>query len=195
MGGYCTHGEVLLNPDLRDEQIDDAVLSWAKGRTLHGESPERIRFLKSVVESLPGPLEPYRPGPGDLTELSGEEAEQVIRSAPGNLGNFLRLMLSMSEREHWFQTLSEYVYSGCVPGRVWLFYYANDCFCRVCPPLPEGKTYTVEVIDAWDMTREVVETDARPGTWIRLPGREYIALLATVNDVDRGTYPMSSATR
>lgn len=47
-GGYCTHGEAFLN--------EEEILWWSKGGTLIGESPSRIRFLRELLESLPGPL-------------------------------------------------------------------------------------------------------------------------------------------
>jgi len=48
-GGYGTHGETLLNTaDTATE-----VRWWAKGGTLVGESPERIRFFKSIMEEAP----------------------------------------------------------------------------------------------------------------------------------------------
>ena len=38
---------------------DDDVLWWAKGGKLKGKSPEGIAFLREVMESLPGALEPW----------------------------------------------------------------------------------------------------------------------------------------
>jgi len=48
-GGYVGHGETFVDPG--------DVLWWSKGGTLHGQSPERIAFLKSVLEAMPGPHE------------------------------------------------------------------------------------------------------------------------------------------
>ena len=39
-GGYATHGETYLSPD--------NILWWSHGGVLHGESPERIKFLKEI---------------------------------------------------------------------------------------------------------------------------------------------------
>ena len=46
-GGYVGHGETYLHP--RD------ILWWSKGGTLHGTSPQRIEFLKRILEETPGP--------------------------------------------------------------------------------------------------------------------------------------------
>jgi Domain of unknown function (DUF5605)/Domain of unknown function (DUF5060)/Protein of unknown function (DUF4038) len=51
-GGYVSHGETYLDPD--------DVLWWSKGGNLRGSSPPRIAFLRELLESAPGPLEPDR---------------------------------------------------------------------------------------------------------------------------------------
>ena len=38
---------------------DDDVLWWAKGGKLKGKSPERIAFLRELMESLPSAIEPF----------------------------------------------------------------------------------------------------------------------------------------
>ena len=45
-GGYATHGETYLT--------EDEVIWWSHGGTLHGESAERIKFLKGILEQVPG---------------------------------------------------------------------------------------------------------------------------------------------
>jgi hypothetical protein len=44
-GGYVGHGETYLR--------SDEVLWWSKGGKLHGSSPERIRFLRNIMEEGP----------------------------------------------------------------------------------------------------------------------------------------------
>jgi hypothetical protein len=41
-GGYVGHGETYLHPE--------DILWWSKGGTLHGQSPPRIAFLRSILE-------------------------------------------------------------------------------------------------------------------------------------------------
>ncbi|MCM3784580.1 DUF5605 domain-containing protein [Neobacillus mesonae] len=50
-GGYVGHGETYMHPD--------EILWWAKGGELHGTSPERIAFLRRVMEE--GPSEGLNP--------------------------------------------------------------------------------------------------------------------------------------
>jgi hypothetical protein len=44
-GTYVGHGETYLHPD--------DVLWWSKGGTLHGQSPERLKFLRDVLATAP----------------------------------------------------------------------------------------------------------------------------------------------
>ena len=49
-GGYVGHGETYRHPE--------DILWWSHGGELHGSSPDRIEFLRELVEEAPGPLEP-----------------------------------------------------------------------------------------------------------------------------------------
>lgn len=44
-GGYAGHGETFVHPE--------DILWWSHGGELHGESPARLRFLRSILEELP----------------------------------------------------------------------------------------------------------------------------------------------
>lgn len=46
-GGYAGHGETYMDPE-------HDVLWWSHGGELHGESPERIRFLHEILCRTPG---------------------------------------------------------------------------------------------------------------------------------------------
>lgn len=49
-GGYAGHGETYLHPE--------GEIWWAKGGKLYGESPERISFLRQIIEQLPEASKP-----------------------------------------------------------------------------------------------------------------------------------------
>lgn len=51
-GGYMTHGETFVD---KGDQI-----WWSHGGVLHGESPARIAFLKSVMADVPESAEPLK---------------------------------------------------------------------------------------------------------------------------------------
>ncbi|MGA2909866.1 MAG: DUF5060 domain-containing protein [Terracidiphilus sp.] len=52
-GCYLTHGETYLDADLPLSALNEnstPVIWWSHGGKLHGNSPERIRFLRKLVE-------------------------------------------------------------------------------------------------------------------------------------------------
>ncbi len=58
-GGYVGHGETYVteNPLKLPNKSSD-VLWWSKGGILRGESPARIRFLRTILEAAPQRLHP-----------------------------------------------------------------------------------------------------------------------------------------
>ena len=64
MGGFVGHGETYVH--------EEDLLWWSKGGLLHGESPERIAFLRKIMEEAPDegytPLKRNSP-PADATAL------------------------------------------------------------------------------------------------------------------------------
>lgn len=46
-GGYPGHGETYLN--------EENILWWSHGGELHGDSPERLKFLKKIMDETPAP--------------------------------------------------------------------------------------------------------------------------------------------
>lgn len=58
-GGFVGHGETYVTESpvkLPGESSD--VLWWSKGGVLRGESPERIKFLRQIIESAPPEMKP-----------------------------------------------------------------------------------------------------------------------------------------
>ena len=45
-GGYAGHGETFMHPEEK--------LWWSHGGVLHGESPERFKFLSKILNEIPG---------------------------------------------------------------------------------------------------------------------------------------------
>jgi len=58
-GAYVGHGETYVteNPVKLPEESSD-ILWWSKGGVLRGESPERIKFLRKIIEAAPPHLKP-----------------------------------------------------------------------------------------------------------------------------------------
>jgi hypothetical protein len=56
-GGYMGHGETYVHPQ--------DILWWSHGGDLHGTSPERIAFLRNILEEAPGGLSPIFTNPAE----------------------------------------------------------------------------------------------------------------------------------
>ncbi len=58
-GGYVGHGETYVTEDsIQYPGQSNDILWWSKGGLLRGESPERIKFLRSIIESAPPQMKP-----------------------------------------------------------------------------------------------------------------------------------------
>lgn len=181
-GGYCTHGEVFLDMDM--ENIQDAVLWWAKGGKLTGKSPERIAFLRSIMEEIDAPLVPYVFGMAAVIAADGEKAdapipEEVLDHMPAPFIRFGAYNSMAGEIHNARFRDSETAFAGHAGEDAYLFYYSTDCCARVDIEVPENHTYRIEVIDAWEMTRMVYAEDVSGTYEVKLPGKEYMAVLAT----------------
>ena len=176
-GGYCTHGETYLDYD--QEDIDNAVVHWAKGGKLVGSSPARIAYLREFVESLPGPIEPHYPvGFGTLVLMSKEELEQNLKEGPQWLLPLLLPIAAMSEKESIYHKIPEFTYCGCVGSDVYIYYYGMDVHGRVSIELPQDRTYRIDIIDTWNMTRETVMTGVSGAVAVRMPQKQWMAVVA-----------------
>jgi hypothetical protein len=49
-GCYVTHGETYLDPKLKAEESSTQKIWWSHGGKLTGSSPERIAFLRKILE-------------------------------------------------------------------------------------------------------------------------------------------------
>ncbi len=172
-GGYCTHGETFIDPDNLD--VNDSIVWWARGGKLIGESPARIAYLKELVESLPAPLEPYTTGFLSLYAADEKSAEE-FREKADNF--FINALFRYSPAERDRHIASEYQYAGHIGEKVYL-YYLDKCSPVIYDiTLPEDKTYRIDVIDTWEMTRKTVMSGESGKVRVRMPGKEAMAILA-----------------
>ena len=89
-GGYVTHGETLLKPNDAMEENSTPTLWWSHGGKLNGTSPERIAFLRNLVEeSVPAAHPKFARSGMDPTEspyylnisavgLDGKSADYIL---------------------------------------------------------------------------------------------------------------------
>ena len=153
-GGYCTHGETFLSPD--------EILWWSKGGILKGESALRIAFLREIAEALGQPL--------DWLEQGDSGVETIPEVAPG-------LTVTPQRWQEICDGMKQH--AGHCGDRAYLYYYARSCTALATLDLPDTHRYRIEVIDVWEMTRNVALEGASGTVKITLPGKEGIAVLAT----------------
>ncbi len=175
-GGYCTHGETFLDPH-------NDVVWWAKGGKLIGESPKRIQFLKDFIYSLPSPIEPFEEGLLGIVNLPPEQRGDTSKGSM-MFQSLLQAVDRMTPEEKQVFFALEYCYKGHCSDDAFLYYYDTRTCAMDTLNLPENHTYKLELIDTWCMTREIITEKASGKTTIQLPGKEYIAVLATRTDTN-----------
>ncbi|MDR0999776.1 MAG: DUF4038 domain-containing protein [Clostridiales bacterium] len=161
-GCYCAHGETFHR--------DDEVLWWSKGGKLYGESPSRIRFLYEVLKTLPGVMEPY------ASVLINDP--NASSSNPEHAAFLKNIMENMGEKER-AQIIGELTKPIGRHPDYRLQYLRRSCPVYMDMRLPQNGRYRLEVIDVWEMTREIICQKASGDIRIDLPGKEGIAVLVT----------------
>ena len=181
-GGYCTHGETFLpGTEMGDKATDTGeqeVVWWARGGKLNGESPKRIAFLREIIESLPGPLDAARDGFGFMIGMTNEEIDAALADFPPHFRGFLSKLTGLPPAERDKFLAVEYSYAGRCGDEAFLWYKDDQCCVSAALNLPEGKTYAIDVIDTWEMTRTRVQTGASGRVTVKLPGKPQMAVLA-----------------
>ena len=182
-GGYCTHGETFLPETEKGKKAtrtgEPDVVWWARGGRLNGESPARIAFLRKIVENLPGPLEPFDSGLGGLAMLDDDALRKAITTAPSGFGDVLNAISRMGYADRKGMFTMEYSYQGHCGDDAYLWYLDDQCAAVYSISLPENRKYRVDVMDTWNMTCETVFSGASGEVRVPLPGRRYMAILAT----------------
>ncbi len=181
-GACCTHGETFLPGTAMAAQAtrtgEAEVVWWARGGRLNGESPARIAFLRGIVESLPGPMTPLAEGLDSLIGMTDEEARGAVGKMPEAMQGFLSRFLLMDRAERDKFLACEYGYAGHCGEEAYLWYKDDQCCAEAALDLPGDKTYSIDVIDTWNMTVERASGRASGRTIVKLPGRPYVAILA-----------------
>lgn len=172
-GGYCTHGETFI-----DNEND--IVWWAKGGKLHGESRERIKFLKEIIYSLPGALKPMPNKIDELLNADPGQLEELLKTLPKEANIFAKALFQMTDFERKEFLSSEHVCQGHYKDEVFLYYYDLRCCVYDTLELPENHAYKIELIDTWNMSRSTLIESASGKTKINLPGKEGMAVLVTI---------------
>ena len=69
-----------------------------------------------------------------------------------------------------------------IGDELYLDYMGRSCPCVHTMRLPEDGSYTIRVLDAWEMTDTVVMTNVAGVVKVPTPGKELIAILAVRNE-------------
>ena len=171
-GAYCTHGETFLS--------DDEILWWARGGKLKGESPKRIAFLRQIMEGLPGPLTPKEGGFLDLARSDEPvDMEMIPQEMRGFFQAFSDSIHRMSAQDRTAHLGGEHAWESHCGEGAYLTYFDLQCYGEQTVNLPKDKIYKAELIDVWNMTREVIAENISGETKLILPGRDNLALLIT----------------
>ncbi|GHU86808.1 hypothetical protein FACS189476_00820 [Spirochaetia bacterium] len=94
-GGYAGHGETFLHPE--------GILWWSHGGELHGESPERFKFLLKILKEIPG--HGLMPVKGKFDEIAAA-VEKLIGANAYYL--YYYSFMRPSFREFYFDDDNEY---------------------------------------------------------------------------------------
>jgi hypothetical protein len=130
LGGYVGHGETYRHPE--------DILWWSKGGVLHGQSPQRIQWLKQFMAQSPPfhQLEPQRAGdaglllarPGEFYLLYALRQQPVQIPLPGDRPYKLDLV------DPWAMTTTSL--GSAQPGEFTLSPHKADLAYRLIPYAP-----------------------------------------------------------
>jgi hypothetical protein len=141
-GTYATHGETYMS--------SDDMIWWSKGGSLRGKSPDRIAFLRKVIES------------GPATGLNPIDKWQDDRTA-GKPGEYYLIYFGKEKPTAWPVELP----LAGVKQPLRLKVEILDTWNMTTTPV--AGEFVVTPIDRYRLA-------AQPGTTIPLPGKPYLAL-------------------
>ncbi|MGN1024579.1 MAG: DUF4038 domain-containing protein [Lachnospiraceae bacterium] len=181
LGGYATHGETFLTKEeakawFSGKTGTDPILWWAKGGTLHGEAPQRIAFLRTLMESLPGDPEPDPLDASMDQEKLLEKMQDPARAA--EVPEVMRQVARMPKEQFAGFLDGNRLCAGHVGEQVFLQYFAHNCPCIAFLNLPGDREYEIRLVDTWEMTDTLLLRGASGRTLVSLPGKEGMLLLA-----------------
>lgn len=134
---------------------------------MKGESVPRLAFLKKIVSSLPGDIDPVP------TKFDQEK----MRQDP-SLPTVLRMIAGMPREAFLMFLDGSREIAGQVGEEAYLWYFADRCPCLADLSLPGDNSYEITVINTWDMTADVWKKHVRGAVRVHLPGKPYQLILA-----------------
>lgn len=156
-GGHVTHGETYYN--------DEEVLWWAKGGVLIGESVARIAFLRRILESAPGPLEP----------MLDTRNHRIMKFGADNVTG-PEMSKPAAGEETWPRVRFPYPIASH-PHQIYLAYLGHRQPREIAVPTPPDERYSASVLDTWDMTETPVAESVTRGDLLYIEPKPHLALL------------------
>lgn len=154
-GGFCTHGETFHR--------DDEVLWWAKGGALYGESAARIAFLKTLL---------YQLGSWKAVIFDPEAGPEDVKNRMQRLIEHA----SIERRERFIADISPKKIEG---KGFSLTYFGRTRPAYTDLSLNPQKRFKAEIINIWEMTRNLAAEGITGKLRLGLPAQEGIALFVT----------------
>ena len=106
-----------------------------------------------------------------------------MEATPEDRKTFFRLFSEsihrMDIRDKVPHLAGEHAWEAHCGEEAYLTYFDLQCYGEQTVKLPEDKLYKAELIDVWNMTREVIAQNISGETKLTLPGRDNLALLIT----------------
>ena len=135
------------------------------------------------MEGLPGPLEPSGNGFLDICRMEEAKFRASLPKIPEDMrdfaGRFAASIRRMDPDDRCLHLAGEHTWEAHCGEEAYLIYCDLQCYGRQTMKLPEHRTYRIELIDTWEMTRTVLREKVSGETELALPGREDMAILAT----------------
>ncbi|WEV64835.1 DUF5605 domain-containing protein [Bifidobacterium sp. ESL0732] len=128
-GGYVTHGETFID---KGPQI-----WWAHGGKLHGEAPQRIAFMRKIFEEAPL----------DAAPLDASLAQDAMWPTSSPLPEGMAANPALEKAMQYWDVP---VLRSSTDYQLVYFGWYRPLYREF--PLPEGKSYKVDVIDTWNMS-------------------------------------------
>lgn len=109
-----------------------------------------------------------------------EEFNNVTEKAvKSDVPPFFALMNSLSEEEKENLKWKNGACAGHIGENFFIKYYGRYCPRKAAFRLPKDKSYKIEVIDVWEMTRKTLCEKVSGKVPLELPAKEGIAVIAT----------------
>lgn len=169
-GGFATHGDTFMD--------ENDIIWWGCGGKLKGQSAERIRFLKEILYSLPGALEPLKQRGIARLEQCDEQSLSALKTQNEGLYQMVLGISRMDPALRQAMCTKGTTYGGRCGEDAYLTYCGRTCPYKTDLQLPEDHTYTIQVIDIWEMSKTTVLTNVRGTVEVLLPAKAGIAVLA-----------------